>query len=87
MKDHFTFLRESTLRCIEGANKRKDQMSVVELEGDLEMINHILKIITITYMDQCKVCAKMRRYPQSVLDSWKKDSIIHNVYHVPSWWA
>ena len=82
-KDQFTHRRDSKHK-----DKTKNQLSTVEFEGDLGMINHILKIIAISYMDKCKACADMRRYPQFLLDCWKKDPVIvHKVHYVPIWEA
>jgi sulfate adenylyltransferase subunit 1 (EFTu-like GTPase family) len=46
LKDQFTHHRDYKLSRLERLqNKRENQLSIVGLEGDLEMINHILKII------------------------------------------
>jgi hypothetical protein len=90
LKGQFTHHRNSKLSYLEQQfkNERKNQISLVELEGDLYMISHILRIIDMSYMDQCKACADTRRRPQFVLDSWMKDPVIvHKVHHVPSWEA
>ena len=46
LKDQFTHYRNYKLSRLERLdNNRRNQLSIVEFEGDLEMINHILKII------------------------------------------
>jgi hypothetical protein len=88
LKGYFSYEGKLKRGYLKNVNERKDKRAIVEMNGDLEMINHLLKIIDTSYMDECKACAGSRRYPQFVLDSWKKDPVIvHKVHHVPSWEA
>jgi hypothetical protein len=88
LKGYFSYERKFTRGYLKNVSERKDERAIVEMIGDLEMINHILKIIARSYTDECKACADSMRYPQFVLDSWKKDPVIvHKVHHVPSWEA
>jgi hypothetical protein len=63
LKGYFSYERKLKREYLKNASETKDERAIVEMNGDLDMINHILKIIAISYMDQCKACADSRRYP------------------------
>lgn len=82
LKGYFSYEKKLKRECLKNASERKDERAILGMNSDLEMINHILKIIDISYMDKCKACADSTRYPQFVLDSWKKHPVIVHIMYL-----
>jgi hypothetical protein len=57
LKDQFSYLRKLKLRFWREAKELTEEWRTINLKGDIEMINHLLKIIPLSaWMEECKDC-------------------------------